>query len=177
MLASGVEVPGTVASITTASGPSNKITVDWSAWASAYPGASYNVYGWDDGGLRLLKNVSSGTSYVDTGPTKVTANPLTLPSATINVTSTSNFNAGANTIAFGPSGPVTCTGTTSTSFTGCTGGQAGDYPQNTPVTSASSARPPRAALSVSLALDMTPANPSQRFVLLDTIVLRNSQPF
>jgi prepilin-type N-terminal cleavage/methylation domain-containing protein len=174
VLAGGVEVPGTVASITIASGLTNKITVSW----SAYPGAtSYNVYGWDGISLRLLKNVTSGISFVDTGPTKLTDNPLTLPSATINVVSTSNFNAGANTIAFGPSGPVTCTGTTSTSFTGCTGGQAGGYPQNTPVDGGSSARPPHAALSVSLAHDMTPASTSQRFVLLDTIVLRNSQPF
>jgi prepilin-type N-terminal cleavage/methylation domain-containing protein len=173
VLAGGVEVPGTVTSTTIASG---QITLEWSA--SAYPGAtSYNVYGWDGSGLRLLKNVTSGTSFVDTGPTKLTDNPLTLPSATINVADTSNFNAGANTIAFGPSGPVTCTGLTPTSFTGCTGGQAGPYPQNTPVYSGSSARPPRAALSVSLAVDMTPASTSQRFVLLDTIVLRNSQPF
>ena len=32
------------------------------------------------------------------------------------------------------------------------------------------------ALSVSLALDVTPASTSQRFVLLDDIVLRNSRP-
>ena len=135
------------------------------------------MYGRDGGGLRLLKNVTAGTSYVDTGPTKLTGNPLTLPSATIAVADTSNFNSGANTIAFGASGPVTCTGTTSTSFTGCTGGQAGQYPQGMPVYSASSARPPRATLSVSLALDLTPANTNQRFVLIDNIVLRNSQPF
>jgi prepilin-type N-terminal cleavage/methylation domain-containing protein len=174
VLAGGEEVPGTVASLTIASG--KQITVDWAA--SPYVGAmSYNVYGWDGSGLRLLKNVTSGTSFVDTGPTELTDNPLTLPSATIHVASTSNFNAGANTIAFGPSGPVTCTGTTSTSFTGCTGGQAGPYPAGMPVDGASSGRPPHAALSVSLALDMTPASTSQRFVLLDTIVLRNSQPF
>ena len=65
----------------------------------------------------------------------------------------------------------------STSFTGCTGGQAGQYPQGMPVYSASSARPPRATLSVSLPLDKTPASTSQRFVLIDNIVLRNSQPF
>ena len=174
VLAGGVEVPGTVASVTIASGLTNKVTVSW----SAYPGAtSYNVYGWDGSVLRLLKNVTA-SPFVDTGPTKLTDNPLTLPSATINVASTSNFNAGANTIAFGPSGPVTCTGTTSPpAFTGCTGGAAGGYPQNTLVDGASSTRPPHAALSVSLALDLTPATTSQRFVLLDTIVLRNSQPF
>ena len=174
VLAGGVEVPGTVASVTIASGLTNKVTVSWSAYTGA---TSYNVYGWDSSVLRLLKNVTSGLSFVDTGPTKLTDNPLTLPSATINVASTSNFNAGANTIAFGPSGPVTCTGTTSTSFTGCTGGAAGGYPQNTPVDGASSTRPPHAALSVSLAVDKTPATTNQRFVLLDTIVLRNSQPF
>jgi prepilin-type N-terminal cleavage/methylation domain-containing protein len=174
VLASGAEVPGTVASLTVASGLTNKITVSWSAYTGA---TSYNVYGRDGGGLRLLKNVTAGTSYVDTGPTKLTANPLTLPSAAIGVADTSNFNSGANTIAFGASGTITCTGTTSTSFTGCTGGQAGQYPNGMPVYNASSARPPRATLSVSLAVDLTPANPNQRFVLIDNIVLRNSQPF
>jgi prepilin-type N-terminal cleavage/methylation domain-containing protein len=174
VLASGAEVPGTVASVTIASGLTNKITVSWSAYTGA---TSYNVYGRDGSGLRLLKNVTAGTSYTDTGPTKLTGNPLTLPSSTIGVADTSNFNSGANTIAFGASGTVTCTGTTATSFTGCTGGQAGQYPQNMPVYNASSARPPRATLSVSLALDLTPASTIQRFVLIDNIVLRNSQPF
>jgi hypothetical protein len=174
VLASGAEVPGTVASTTIASGLTNKITVSWSAYTGA---TSYNVYGRDGGGLRLLKNVTAGTSYVDTGPTKLTANPLTLPSATIGVADTSNFNSGANTIAFGASGPITCTGTTATSFTGCTGGGAGQYPNGMPVYNASSTRPPRATLSVSLALDLTPGNMNQRFVLIDNIVLRNSQPF
>jgi hypothetical protein len=45
-----------------------------------------------------------------------------------------------------------------------------------PVYSASSARPPPATLLVSLALDKTPATTSQRFVLADYIVLRNSRP-
>ena len=175
MLAGGVEVPGTVASVTIASGLTNKVTVSWAAYTGA---TSYNVYGWDSSVLRLLKNVTSGLSFVDTGPTKLTDNPLTLPSATINVASTSNFNAGANTIAFGPSGPVTLhRDDVDHAFTGCTGGAAGGYPQNTPVDGASSTRPPHAALSVSLAVDKTPATTNQRFVLLDTIVLRNSQPF
>ena len=174
VLASGAEVPGTVASVTIVSGLTNKITVTWSAYTGA---TSYNVYGRDGSGLRLLKNVTAGTSYVDTGPTKLTGNPLTLPNATIGVADTSNFNSGANTIAFGASGTVTCTGTTATSFTGCTGGQAGQYPNAMPVYNASSARPPRATLSVSLALDLTPGNTIQRFVLIDNIVLRNSQPF
>ena len=137
--------------------------------------ASYNVYGRDGAGLRLLKNVT-GTSYVDLGPTSLTGNPLTLPNATIDVASTSSFNSAANTISFGPSGAVTCTGTTSTSFTGCSGGQAGQYPQNMPVYSASSARPPRMTLAVTLPVDATQATTSQRFVLADSIVLRNSQP-
>ena len=136
---------------------------------------SYNVYGWDGSGLRLLKNVTRAPRSSIPGRPTLTATPTTLPSATIKVASTSNFNAGANTIAVGASGPVSCTGITSTSFTGCTGGQ-GEYEKDTPVRSGSSARPPRVALSVSLALDMTPASTSQRFVLLDTIVLRNSQP-
>jgi hypothetical protein len=46
-----------------------------------------------------------------------------------------------------------------------------------PVYASSTARPPRATLSVSLALDLTPTDTKQRFVLIDNIVLRNSQPF
>jgi hypothetical protein len=172
VLASGAEVPGTAASLTIASGLTNMITLSW----SLYPGASsYNVYGRDGSGLRLLKNVAA-TSYVDQGPTKLTANPLTLPSATIGVVSTSTFSSGANTIAFGASGTITCTGTTSVTFTGCSGGQPGQYPQNMPVYSVSTARPPSATLAVALALDKTPANTSQRFVLADNIALRNSRP-
>ena len=54
VLAGGEEVPGTAASVTLASGPPNQISLSW----SPYPGAtSYNVYGWDGDGLRLLKNV------------------------------------------------------------------------------------------------------------------------
>jgi prepilin-type N-terminal cleavage/methylation domain-containing protein len=174
LLPSGVEVPGAVASVTVANADlTNKITVGWTPYTGA---ASYNVYGRDGSGLRLLRNTAS-SPYVDTGPTNLTDNPLTLPSATINVAGTSNFNAGANTILFGASGPVSCTGTTPASFTGCTGGQAEKYPQNMPVYSASRTRPPRALLSVSLPLDKTPASSSQRFVLLDNIVLRNSRPF
>jgi hypothetical protein len=176
VLASGAEVPGTVASLTVASGLTNKITVSWSAYTGA---TSYNVYGRDGGGLRLLKNVTAGNSYVDTGPTSL--NPpgtsFALPNPTIPVLDTSNFNSGGNTISFGASGVVTCTGTTATSFTGCSGGQAGQYAKGMPVYNASSARPPRATLSVSLALDLTPGNTNQRFVLIDNIVLRNSQPF
>jgi prepilin-type N-terminal cleavage/methylation domain-containing protein len=173
VLSGGAEVPGVVASVTVANTSLlNKITLSWSAYSGA---ASYNVYG-RDGGMTLLKNVTSGTSYVDTGPTKLTGNPLTLPNADIGVADTSNFNTGANTIVFGASGVITCTGTTSTSFTGCSGGQAGQYPQNMPVYSASSARPPQATLSVWLALDKTPADTKQRFLLNDDIVLRNSRP-
>jgi hypothetical protein len=175
VFSSGAEAPGTVASLTVASGLTNTITVSWSLYSGA---SSYNVYGRDGSGVRLLKNVT-GTSYVDTGPTKLADNPLTLPSATINVQNppgTSNFNAGGNTIAFGASGTITCTGTTASSFTGCSGGAPGQYPQNMPVYSASTARPPSAALSVSLALDKTPATTAQRFVLTDNIALRNSRP-
>src|SRR5262245_21101034 len=132
VLTSGAEVPGTVASVTIASGLTNQITVSWAAYSGA---SSYNVYGRDGSGLRLLKNIT-GTSYVDTGPTKLAGNPLTLPSAVIavqNPPGTANFNPGANTIAFGASGPITCLGATLTSFTGCSGGQPGQYPQNMPV--------------------------------------------
>jgi hypothetical protein len=174
VLAGGVEIPGVVASVTVASGLTNTITVSWPAYPSA---TSYNVYGRGNGSsVTLLKNVTSGTSYLDTGPTSLTANPLTLPSTTIGVASTAGFNSGTNAIVFGASGVVTCSGTTVTSFTGCIGGQPGQYATGTPVYGASTARPPNAILSVSLAVDETPADSMQRFTLSDNIVLRNSRP-
>ena len=172
VLTSGVELPGTLASVTIASGLTNQITVSWPVYSGA---SSYNVYGRDGTGLRLLKNVT-GTSYTDTGPRKLTGNPQTIPSGTIGVASTTNFNPGANTIAFGASGPIACIGTTATSFTGCTGGNPGQYPNGMPVYNASTVRPPGTALTVSMALDKTPANTNQRFVLTDNITLRNSRP-
>ena len=125
-----------------------------------------------------LGTVTAGTSFVDSGPTTLTDNPLTLPvpGGTINVSSTSNFNAGPNAIIFGSSGAVTCTNKTSTSFTGCSGGQPGQYQQDTPVYNASGGRAPSAKLAVSLAVDPTPADAKQRFLLNDDIVLRNSRP-
>jgi hypothetical protein len=159
--------------VTVSSGLTNTVNLSWAAYPSA---SSYNVYGRDGGGLHLLKNTTS-TSYTDTGPTGLSANPFTLPSLgtyTVGVASTAGFTSGANSIFFGASGVVTCTGTTSTSFTGCTGGQPAQYAQNTPVDSASSARPPRTTLSVTLPVDVTPSDTKQRFVLTDLIDLRNS---
>jgi type II secretory pathway pseudopilin PulG len=172
VLAGGAEVPGPVTSIAvTSSTFTNSVTVSWPAYTGA---VSYNVYG-DGVSVRLLKNTAA-TSYVDTGPTSLTDNPFTLPSSgsfTINVASTSSFNSTANTVQFGASGPVTCTGTTVTSFTGCTGGQAGQYGSGTPAYSASSTRPPLSTLSVSLPVNLRPADAN--FVLSDNIVLRNSR--
>jgi hypothetical protein len=175
VLSSGAEVPGVAKSVSITSAQ-NAVSVSWSAYSGA---VSYNVYGRGSNGVALLKNVT-GTSYVDSGPTSLNplspATSVTLPSSTILVASTSNFSSGANAITFGASGVVTCTGTTSSSFTGCTGGQPGQYPKGMPVDSASSVRPPLAAVSVTLPVDKTTANTSQRFVLADDIVLRNSRP-
>jgi prepilin-type N-terminal cleavage/methylation domain-containing protein len=172
VLSSGSEMPGTLAPLAIASGTTNVITLNW----SAYPGAvSYNVYGRDNSGVRLLTN-TTGLSYVDTGPTSLSS-ALTLPASTIPVVSTANYNSAANSIYFGPSGTVTCTGTTSTSFTGCAGGQAGDYPSGTNVYSASTVRPPALTLTVTLVVDKTPSNTAGRFTLTDNVVLRNSRPF
>jgi hypothetical protein len=66
--------------------------------------------------------------------TTLTSPVTTLPaSTTINVASTADYNHGSNTISVGSSGVVTCTGITSTSFTGCTGGVAGTYSAGTTV--------------------------------------------
>jgi prepilin-type N-terminal cleavage/methylation domain-containing protein len=74
-------------------------------------------------------------SYCGSTPRTTLSGGLTLPSSTIAVAGTSRFNAGTNTISFGSSGTVTCTGTTSISFTGCSGGAAGTYPSGAGVTS------------------------------------------
>jgi prepilin-type N-terminal cleavage/methylation domain-containing protein len=74
-------------------------------------------------------------SYCSSSPTTTLSAAVTLPSATISAAATDKFNSEANTISFGSSGTVTCTGTTATSFTGCSGGIAGTYPSGTTVTS------------------------------------------
>jgi prepilin-type N-terminal cleavage/methylation domain-containing protein len=176
LMTNGTEVAGTVAPTTISSGSTNKITVSWSTYTppAGLTLASYNVYGRDNSGLRLLKNTTS-TSYVDLGPTALNAN-VTMPSATIGVYSTAAFNSGANTISFGASGNVSCTNVTATSFTGCSGGQSGTYLKDTVVASASSVRPALATLSVALVVDKKPADLIQRFTLRDDMVLRNSRP-
>ena len=73
--------------------------------------------------------------YCPTAPKTTLSSSVVLPSATIAVAGTSLFKSGANTISFGSSGTVTCTGTTSTSFTGCSGGASGTYPSGSVVTS------------------------------------------
>jgi len=180
------EFSGTPAStIVPAGSTSNTITLNW----SSYPGAtSYRIYGRDNGnvtaeGLRLLATVPT-TPWTDTGPALTTlSNNVTLPSTTVPVVDTSTFTWSPNTISFGPSGTVTCTGKTATSFIGCSGGLTGTYPSGTNVvqdrTTASpvDGAPPLATLNVSLVLDQTPANTSQRFTLSDAISLRNSGRF
>src|SRR5262245_5510785 len=74
-------------------------------------------------------------SYCSSSPSTTLSAAVTLPSATIAVAATDKFNSGANTISFGSSGTVACTGLTATSFTGCSGGTAGTYPSGTAVTS------------------------------------------
>jgi Tfp pilus assembly protein PilX len=90
--------------------------------------------------LAVLKaNYDLGTTIYPGDPTLLLSTTLTSPvttlpaSTTINVASTSGFSPGPNMISVGSSGPVTCTSTTLTSFTGCTGGAAGTYPTGTVV--------------------------------------------
>ena len=89
-------------------------------------------------GSRLTYSASSVTvtlpSYCS-GPKTTLSSAVTLPNATIPVAGTQLFNTTTNTISFGSSGTVTCTGKTATSFTGCSGGTAGTYPSTTAVTS------------------------------------------
>jgi type II secretory pathway pseudopilin PulG len=172
----GAEIVGTVASTTFASGTTNKVTISW----SAYPGASsYNVYGRDSSsGLRLLGSAMS-SPYFDAGPTSLTSSQ-TVPASgpyTVAVGSSTGYGSSPYLISFGGSGTVTCTGATSTSFTGCSGGIAGTYASGTVVSSVSTLRPPLASMSVSLVLDKSPADTNQRFTLNDVIEFRNSRPF
>jgi hypothetical protein len=187
------EFSGTPTQTTVPAGStSNTITMSWSAYTdpSGAAATSYRIYGRDNGsitaeGLRLLATVTAPTtSWTDTGPPLTTlSSNVTLPNATIPVVDTSTFNWSPNTIFLATSGTVTCTGKTATSFTGCSGGLAGTYPSGTNVfqdrTAASpvDAAPPLATLNVSLVLDQTPANTSQRFTLSDAISLRNSGRF
>jgi prepilin-type N-terminal cleavage/methylation domain-containing protein len=186
------EFSGTPTSTTITSTTNNTLTLSWSAYTdpSGAAATSYRIYGRDNGsttaeGLRLLGTVAGGTtSYTDTGPPLTTlSGSLTLPAGTIPVADTSAFTWSPNTISFGSSGTVTCTGKTSTSFLGCSGGTAGTYSSGTTVqqdrTSASpvDSAPPLATLNVSVAVDETPANAVQRATLRDAISLRNSGRF
>ena len=186
------EFSGTPTSTTIASGSTNTLTLNWSAYTdpSGAAATGYRIYGRDNGsttaeGLRLLGTVGAGTtSYTDTGPalTALTSS-VTLPAGTVPVGDTSKFTWSPKTISFGSSGTVTCTGKTSNSFIGCSGGTAGTYPSGTTVqqertpASPADAAPPLATLNVSLVVDETPANAVQRFTLRDAISLRNSGRF
>jgi hypothetical protein len=187
------EFSGTPAQATVPAGSTtNTITLTWSAYTDPGGAAatSYRIYGRDNGsttaeGLRLLATVTAPTtSWTDTGaPLTTLSSNVTLPNATIPVVDTSTFTWSPNTISFGTSGTVTCTAKTATSFTGCSGGLAGTYPsgmnvfQDRTAASPVDAAPPLATLNVSLVLDQTPADTSQRFTLSDAISLRNSGRF
>ena len=186
------EFTGTPTSTQVASGSTNTLTLNWSAYTdpSGAAATGYRIYGRDNGsttaeGLRLLGTVGAGTtSYTDNGPptTTLTSN-VTLPAGAIPVADTSAFTWSPNTISFSSAGTVTCTSKTATSFTGCSGGASGTYASGTLVsqaqTSASPAAsaPPLATLNVTLVTDETPADTVQRFTLKDAISLRNSGRF
>jgi Tfp pilus assembly protein PilX len=86
---------------------------------------------------------------------------VTLPATTINVASTLGYNSGTNTISVGPSGVVTCTGITATSFTGCTGGAAGTYASGTTVARATASGSGSTTWSGTLV--NVPSNPSWKW--------------
>jgi Tfp pilus assembly protein PilX len=110
--------------------------------------AGQKAYAFAEAGLNnaiavLNTNYPGTTIYPGNGnlllSTTLTSPVTTLPaSTTVNVASTAGYNSGSNTISFGSSGAVTCTGITSTSFTGCIGGFAGTYPAGTVVARANS---------------------------------------
>ncbi len=176
VLAGGVEVPGVVASVTVANTRlTNTITVELVGVLGA---TSYNVYGRDGSGLRLLKNVTSGTSYVDTGPTTLTGQPADdSPSATIGVASTVGFNSGANTIAFGAVRRRHLHRDDVDELHRLHAAARRGSIRRTCPSTARRARARRARRCRSRwRVDATPADAKQRFVLNDDIVLRNSRP-
>ena len=179
VLASGVEVPGVVASLLVSSATlTNTITLTWPTYAGA---TSYNVYGRAYSGMRLLKNVTS-SPYVDTGPTSLTDSPTDGAELRGRSPSTSpalelqlgckhdclralrrrqlhrdrDIAGPLHRLQRRPGRPVS-----------------GGHARRQCVEHASAP----CKLSVSLALDTTPADTKQRFVLRDDIVLRNSRPF
>lgn len=89
VLASGLEVSGTIARTSVMTGKTNQITVNWGPYAGA---TAYRVYGRDDGsstsqGLRLLATTGPGVfSYVDTGSVDTSTVPTAPPLATVSVT-------------------------------------------------------------------------------------------
>lgn len=185
VLTTNVEVPGSAVTATCSAGDgTNKgVEITWTAYSGSGTVAHYNVYGRGDAyGVTLLGTATaSATSYIDYGPvtTTTTGNPLTLPSSTIGVQSLAGFTSGgANLISFGPSGPVSCTGTQASpaAFTGCSGGQDGNYPIGTTLVYLSTVRPPNLTLGISLVIDKTPNTGGQRFTLSDNVALRNSRP-
>ena len=94
--------------------------------------------------------------------TTLTSPVTTLPaSTTVNVASTTDYNPGSNTISVGSSGVVTCTGITSTSFTGCTGGAAGTYATGTTVARATASG--TGSVTWSGTLVNVPSNPSWKW--------------
>jgi len=173
---SGVEKPGTITSTTTiTSGTTNTITLTWASTGAD----SYNVYGRDSSGLRLLGNTTS-TSFTDSGPAYTSGSTaLTVPSSgsfTISASNTGGFSGTNISIQLGVGGPVVvCGGVTSSSFTSCTGNAsaAGTYQVPTYIYSYSTVRPPSTTLAVTLAVDK---GTQQQFALSDNVVLRNSRP-
>ena len=187
---SGVEIPGTVtSSVAFSSGTTNAVSLSWSAYSCPGGGSpTYKVYGRDSNGLRLIASPSS-SPYTDKGPVSTTTSDspnLSVPGSgtyTVNVASTTGFFTDPNTgnygISFGPSGPVSCTGATATSFTTCSGGTSGSYPVGTLVVPLVTARPPAVILGVTLNVSTRPkkATATSAFQLTDNVALRNSRPF
>ena len=131
------------------SSTSNTVTLSWNPFTDPMGelASSYRVYGRDNGsttaeGLRLLDTVTA-PPYTDRGPAITSlSSGVTLPTTSIPVADTAKFTWSPNTISFGSSGTVTCTGQTATAFTGCSGGVAGSYPSGTPVFQATTAASP-----------------------------------
>ena len=186
---SGTPTPATVPAGST----TNTITVSWSAYTdpSGAAATSYRIYGRDNGsttaeGLRLLADGDCPDDVLDRhrSPTHDFEQQRDPSQRHDSRGRHVDVHLVAEHDLLRPVGDRDVHREDgSQSFTGCTGGLAGTYPSGTNVfqdrTTASpvDAAPPLATLNVSLVLDQTPANTSQRFTLSDAISLRNSGRF
>ena len=174
VLSSGAEVPGTVASVTTGAGQTNKITVSWSAYTGSgvvqrvRPRRRWPPAAEERHGGHVVRRYRADQAHGE---------PAHAPQLHDRSRRHVELQLDREHDRLRRVRPHHVHRDDLDQLHRLHRRPGGAVPQNMPVYNGSTARPPRSTLSVSLALDLTPANTNQRFVLVDNIVLRNSQPF